>query len=102
MCMLGEIFRGVVSLILLIFVILVWRVCRWTINLKFVNFQRVFPTDLPGIPLDREIEFFLDPKPGMRPISMELYRIAPRELKKLYSQLLDLLGKGFIRLSVSL
>ncbi|XP_070014109.1 uncharacterized protein [Nicotiana sylvestris] len=57
--------------------------------------------ELPGIPPDREIDFGIDVIPGMQPISIPPYRMAPAELKGLKEQLKDLLERGFIRPSVS-
>ena len=65
------------------------------------EFPDVFPEDLPGLPLDREIEFSIDLLPGTVPISKAPYRMAPIELKELKVQLQELLDKGFIRPSVS-
>lgn len=48
------------------------------------------------------IEFVIDLDLGTLPIYIEPYRKASAELKELNSQLQDLFGKGFIRLSVSL
>ena len=61
------------------------------------EFADVFPTDLPGLPPDRDIDFAIDLEPDTRPISIPPYRMAPAELKELSAQLEDLLGKGFIR-----
>uniref|UniRef100_A0A1S4D5E4 CCHC-type domain-containing protein n=1 Tax=Nicotiana tabacum TaxID=4097 RepID=A0A1S4D5E4_TOBAC len=65
------------------------------------EFPEVFPDDLPGLPLERIIDFGIDLMPGTQPISIPPYRIAPAELNELREQLKDLLDKGFIRLSVS-
>ena len=65
------------------------------------DFADVFPEDLPGIPPDREIEFRIDLIPGTKPIAKTPYRLAPSELKELFSQLQELLEKGFIRPSSS-
>ena len=51
------------------------------------EFLDVFPEDLPGLPLDREIEFSIDLLPGTVPISKAPYRMAPIELKELKVQL---------------
>jgi len=61
----------------------------------------VFPTDLLGVPPERDIDFVIDLEPGTKPISIPPYRMAPAELKELKEQLEDLLKKGFIRPSVS-
>ena len=47
------------------------------------EFSEVFPTDLPGLPPDRDIDFCIDVEPGTRPISIPPYRMAPAELKEL-------------------
>ena len=60
------------------------------------EFSEVFPTDLPGLPPDRDIDFCIDVEPGTRPISIPPYRMAPAELNELKEQLQDLLSKGFI------
>ncbi|XP_019256463.1 PREDICTED: uncharacterized protein LOC109234874 [Nicotiana attenuata] len=65
------------------------------------EFPDVFPSDLPGMPPDRDINFCIDLAPGTQPISIPPYRMAPPELKELKDQLQDLLDKGFIRPSVS-
>ena len=36
------------------------------------EFLDVFPADLPGMPPDRDIDFFIDLEPGTRPISIPL------------------------------
>ena len=65
------------------------------------EFPNVFPEDLPGIPIDREIEFSIDLLPGTSPISKPPYWMTPTELKELKEQLQELLDKGFIRPSAS-
>ncbi|XP_075489521.1 uncharacterized protein LOC142528364 [Primulina tabacum] len=57
--------------------------------------------DVPGLPLDREMEFVIDLIPGTTPISKAPYRMAPTEMKELKNQLQELLDKGFIRPSSS-
>ena len=58
------------------------------------EFPDVFPEDLPGLPPDREIEFTIDVIPGVAPISVPPYRMAPLELQELKKQLQELLDKG--------
>ena len=65
------------------------------------DFVDVFPDELPGIVLDREVEFSIELLPGTTPISITPYRMAPLELKELKTQLQDLLDRGFIQPSVS-
>ena len=63
------------------------------------EFSDVFPEDLPGIPLEREIDFQIKLTPGIEPISKAPYRMAPLELKELKVQMEELVSKGFVRLS---
>ena len=65
------------------------------------EFLDVFPSDLPGVPPDRDIDFAIDLEPGTKPISIPPYRMAPAELKELKDQLQDLVSKGFIHPSIS-
>ena len=65
------------------------------------EFSDVFLEDLPGIPLDREIEFQIKLTPGTEPISKAPYRMAPLELKELKVQMEELVSKGFVRSSTS-
>ena len=41
------------------------------------EFLEVFPKDLLGLPLDREIDFIIELIPGTAPISKAPYRMAP-------------------------
>ncbi|KAF3629492.1 putative ribonuclease H protein-like [Capsicum annuum] len=71
-------------------------------SINVVNeFLDIFLENIPGVPLDREIEFGIDLLPDTQPISIPLYRMAPTELKELKEQLEDLLDKSFIKPSVS-
>ncbi|XP_028102912.1 uncharacterized protein LOC114302132 [Camellia sinensis] len=65
------------------------------------EFPDIFPEELPGQLIDREIEFTIEVAPGTQPISKTLYRMSLVEMKELKIQLQDLLDKGFIRPSVS-
>ena len=56
------------------------------------QFSDVFPEDLPGIPLDREIDFQIELAPGTEPISKAPYRMAPLELKELKVQMEELVS----------
>ncbi|KAK8931451.1 hypothetical protein KSP39_PZI016502 [Platanthera zijinensis] len=58
------------------------------------EFPDVFPEELPGAPPDREIEFPIDLHPGATPVAKSPYRMAPRELAELKSQLQELLDLG--------
>ena len=65
------------------------------------EFLDVFPKELLGLPLVREVEFGIELIPGTTPISIAPYRMAPTELKELKSQLQELTDRGFARLSFS-
>jgi hypothetical protein len=61
----------------------------------------VFPDNLPGLPLDIDVEFVIELKPGTAPISRRAYRMPLKELAELKTQLQELLDKGFIQPSSS-
>jgi hypothetical protein len=65
------------------------------------EFPDVFPEDLTGLPLERDVEFVIKLKPATTPISRRSYRMPPNELTELKTQLQDLLEKRFIRPSSS-
>jgi hypothetical protein len=60
------------------------------------EFSDVFPDDLPGLPLDRDVEFTVELGPSTAPISRCPYRMAPKELAEMKKQLEELLNKRFI------
>ncbi|GJX70841.1 putative reverse transcriptase domain-containing protein [Tanacetum coccineum] len=65
------------------------------------DFPEVFPDDLSGLPLVREIEFRIDLIPGASSVVKLPYRLAPSEMLELSNQLKELQEKGFIRPSHS-
>jgi len=65
------------------------------------EFADVFPDDLPGLLLDRDVEFKIELLPGTAPISRKPYRMPPNELAELKTQLNELLKNGLIRPSSS-
>ncbi|CAN1787445.1 hypothetical protein LINPERHAP1_LOCUS17654 [Linum perenne] len=65
------------------------------------EFPEVFLEEFPGLPPLREVEFGIEVVPGIAPISIPPYQMAPVELKESKEQLQELLDKGFIRPSVS-
>ncbi|GJU82518.1 putative reverse transcriptase domain-containing protein, partial [Tanacetum coccineum] len=65
------------------------------------DFPEVFPEDLPGLPLTRQVEFQIDLILGAAPVARAPYRLAPSEMKELSEQLKELSEKGFIRPSSS-
>ncbi|GJX65249.1 putative reverse transcriptase domain-containing protein [Tanacetum coccineum] len=54
------------------------------------DFPEVFPDDLLGLPLVREIEFRIDLIPGASPVVRSPYRLAPSEMLELSNQLKEL------------
>ena len=51
------------------------------------EFPDVFPEELPGIPLEREVDLSVEIVPGTTLVSRAPYRMAPTELKELKVQL---------------
>ncbi|GKC08366.1 hypothetical protein Tco_0999976 [Tanacetum coccineum] len=51
------------------------------------EFPEVFPEDLPGLPLVRQVEFQIDLIPGAAPVARAPYRLAPSEMQELSNQL---------------
>ena len=60
------------------------------------EFLDVFPEELRGIPLEREVDLSIEIVLGTTPVSRVPYRMAPVELKELKVQLQELLDKGFV------
>ena len=69
--------------------------------LVFSNFNDFFPKELPRLPPERELDFTIELKPSVEPISKTLYRMTAPELCELQMQLKELLELGLIRSSVS-
>ncbi|GJW15909.1 putative reverse transcriptase domain-containing protein [Tanacetum coccineum] len=65
------------------------------------DFPDVFPKDLSGLPLTRQVEFQINLIIGAAPVARAPYRLAPSEMKELSEQLKELSNKGFIRPSSS-
>ena len=65
------------------------------------EFPYVFFEELLGIPLEKEVDLSIEIVPGTTLMSRAPYRMALTELKKLKSQLQELMDKGFIRPSAS-
>nr|GEV85984.1 putative reverse transcriptase domain-containing protein [Tanacetum cinerariifolium] len=63
-------------------------------DVPFVRyFPEVFPEDLPGLPLTRQVEFHTELIPGAAPVARVPYRLAPTEMKELAEQLKELFDK---------
>jgi hypothetical protein len=75
--------------------------CQGSEVLVINEFPDVFPKELLGMPLDRDIEFVIELKPGTTPIYKTPYRMATPELAELKEHIKQLLEKGFIRPSSS-
>lgn len=65
------------------------------------DFLSVFPEDLPGLPLDRELEFVIELLLGIVPIFKAPYQMVPAKLKELKTRLQEFLDKKFIKPSYS-
>ena len=55
-----------------------WVVCEY---------EDVFPDELPRLPPQRDVDFYIELHPGISPISMTQHRMAPVELQELRVQL---------------
>ena len=51
------------------------------------DFPDVFPEEFPGMPSDRDIEFFIELLPGTGPISKRPYMMPANDWRKLRSRL---------------
>jgi hypothetical protein len=65
------------------------------------EFADVFPKELPGMPLDRDIKFVIELMPGTAPIYKSQYRMATTELAEVKEHIKEMLEKGFVRPSSS-
>ncbi|WMV47023.1 hypothetical protein MTR67_040408 [Solanum verrucosum] len=74
---------------------------KWEGVYKSKPAKEVFPTNLLGMPPDRDIDFCINLEPDTRPISVPPYRIAPTELSELKAQIHELLDKDLICPSAS-
>ncbi|GJY12034.1 hypothetical protein Tco_0381343 [Tanacetum coccineum] len=54
------------------------------------DFPEVFPEDLSGLPLTRQVEFQIDLVPGTAPVARAPYRLAPSEMKFILEQLKEI------------
>nr|GEV91620.1 putative reverse transcriptase domain-containing protein [Tanacetum cinerariifolium] len=64
------------------------------------EFSKVFPEDLPGLPLVRQVEFQIDLIPGAAPVARVPYRLAPSKMQELSNQLQELTDRGYHQLRV--
>ncbi len=66
------------------------------------EYPDVFPDVLPGMPLDRDIEFIIELIPGTGPIAQRPYIMNPSELEELKNQPDAMLVIGLIQLSATM
>jgi hypothetical protein len=66
-----------------------------------IEFLNVFSENLPGMPLDRDIEFVIDLMPDTAPIYKRPYKMVTQQLVELKEHIKELLEKGYIRPSSS-
>ena len=82
------------------FLALIFDSNRGLVNVEKIpvirEFPDVFPEELPGISLEKEVDLSIEIVPGTAPVSKAPYRMAPTELKELKVQLQELLDKGFL------
>ena len=60
------------------------------------DYPDVFPEELPGMPLDRDIEFLIELLPGTGPISKRPYQMHANDQEEIKKQIKELLEKGYI------
>jgi hypothetical protein len=65
------------------------------------EYPDVFRDELPGMSPDRDVEFVIELQPGTSSISKRPYRMPPKELAELKTQLRELLDRGYIHSSSS-
>lgn len=65
------------------------------------EYLNIFPEELPRLPPDRAVEFFIDLLLGTTPISKTSYRTGPTELAEVKKQLQELKDRGFTQNSTS-
>jgi hypothetical protein len=66
-----------------------------------IEFLNVFSENLPGMPLDRDIEFVIDLMPDTAPIYKRPYKMVTQQLVELKEHIKELLERGYIRPSSS-
>jgi hypothetical protein len=59
------------------------------------DYPDIFPEELPGMPLDRNIEFLIELLPETSPISKRPYRMPMNELVELKKQIAEIQAIGF-------
>jgi hypothetical protein len=70
-------------------------------HLVLWEFRDVFLEEVPRLPLKRDLEFSIDLMPGMVPMLRVPYRMSMPELVEMKMQLKEMMGKGYVKQSVS-
>jgi hypothetical protein len=65
------------------------------------EYRDVFPEEVPGLPLRRDIDFSIELALGAVPVSRTPYRMSTPELVELKLQLREMMDKGYIWPNVS-
>jgi hypothetical protein len=65
------------------------------------EYKDMFPEEVPGLPLRRDIDFSIELAPRVVPASRTPYRMSMPELVEIKLQLKEMMDKGYIRTSVS-
>ena len=60
------------------------------------EYKDVFPEEVPGLPLRRDIDFLIELAPGAVPVSRTSYWMSTPELVELKFQLREMMNKGYI------
>jgi len=60
------------------------------------EYRDVFPEEVPGLPLRRDIDFSIELAPGAVPVSRTPYTMSTPELVELKLQLKEMMEKGYI------
>ena len=72
-----------------------------SLPLVVCEYEDVFPDELQGLPLHRDVDFVIELHPNTSPIFMTPHKMTPVELQEIKLQIQDLLVRGFIRPSTS-
>ncbi|KAJ9544222.1 hypothetical protein OSB04_023929 [Centaurea solstitialis] len=59
------------------------------------DYPAVFPKELPGLPLHRQVEFHIDLVPGVAPVAKSPYHLAPSKMQELSKQLQELIREVY-------
>jgi hypothetical protein len=60
------------------------------------EYRDVFPKEVPGLPMRRDIDFSIELAPRAVPVSRTPYRMSTPELVELKLQLKEMVDKGYV------